>query len=107
MIARVDTAVVSGFDSTLVTAECDMTKGLPAFNIVGLANKAIAESRERVRAAIINCGYTFPAKRIIINLTPANVAKEGTHLDLAIALSILVASNQLPAAAIKDTMMVG
>ena len=107
MIARVDTAVVSGFDSTLVTAECDMTKGLPAFNIVGLANKAIAESRERVRAAIINCGYTFPAKRIIINLTPANVAKEGTHLDLAIALSILVASNQLPATAIKDTMMVG
>ena len=107
MIARVDTAVVSGFDSTLVTAECDMTKGLPAFNIVGLANKAIAESRERVRAAIVNCGYTFPAKRIIINLTPANVAKEGTHLDLAIALSILVASNQLPAAAIKDTMMVG
>lgn len=107
MIARVDTAVVSGFDSTLVTAECDMTKGLPAFNIVGLANKAIAESRERVRAAIVNCGYTFPAKRIIINLTPANVAKEGTHLDLAIALSILVASNQLPATAIKDTMMVG
>lgn len=107
MIARVDTAVVSGFDSTLVTAECDMTKGLPAFNIVGLANKAIAESRERVRAAIVNCGYTFPAKRIIINLTPANVAKEGTHLDLAIALSILVASNQLPATAIKGTMMVG
>lgn len=107
MIARVDTAVVSGFDSTLVTAECDMTKGLPAFNIVGLANKAIAESRERVRAAIVNCGYTFPAKRIIINLTPANVAKEGTHLDLAIALSILVASNQLPAVVIKDTMMVG
>ena len=107
MIARVDTAVVSGFDSTLVTAECDMTKGLPAFNIVGLANKAIAESRERVRAAIVNCGYTFPAKRIIINLTPANVAKEGTHLDLAIALSILVVSNQLPATAIKDTMMVG
>ena len=107
MIARVDTAVVSGFDSTLVTAECDMTKGLPAFNIVGLASKAIAESRERVRAAIVNSGYTFPAKRIIINLTPANVAKEGTHLDLAIALSILVASNQLPAAAIKGTMMVG
>ena len=107
MIARVDTAVVSGFDSTLVTAECDMAKGLPAFNIVGLANKAIAESRERVRAAIVNCGYTFPAKRIIINLTPANVVKEGTHLDLAIALSILVASNQLPATSIKDAMMVG
>lgn len=96
MIARVDTAVVNGFDGVLVTAECDITKGLPSFNIVGLASKAIAESRERVRSAIVNSGFTFPAKRITINLTPANIAKEGSHLDLAIALSILVASRQLP-----------
>ncbi len=107
MIARVDTAVVNGFDSTLVTAECDMTKGLPALNIVGLASKAIAESRERVRAAIVNSGFTFPAKRITINLTPANVAKEGSHLDLAIALSILIASKQLPEHAADGIMMVG
>ena len=107
MIARVDTAVVNGFDSTLVTAECDMTKGLPALNIVGLASKAIAESRERVRAAIVNSGFTFPAKRITINLTPANVAKEGSHLDLAIALSVLIASKQLPEHAADDIMMVG
>ena len=64
MIARVDTAVINGFDGLLITAECDITNGLPALNIVGLANKSIAESRERVRSAITNSGFTFPAKRI-------------------------------------------
>ena len=107
MIARVDTAVVSGFDGVLVTAECDITKGLPSFNIVGLASKAIAESRERVRSAIVNSGFTFPAKRITINLTPANIAKEGSHLDLAIALSILVASRQLPQHLVDDVLAIG
>ena len=107
MIAWVDTAVVNGFDGILVTAECDITKGLPALNIVGLANKAIAESRERVRSAIVNSGYSFPAKRITINLTPANIAKEGSHLDLAIALSILIASDQLPQQAAAGILMVG
>lgn len=107
MIARVDTAVVSGFDGVLVTAECDITKGLPSFNIVGLASKAIAESRERVRSAIVNSGFTFPAKRITINLTPANIAKEGSHLDLAIALSILVASRQLPQHLTDDVLAIG
>lgn len=107
MIARVDTAVVNGFDGVLVTAECDITKGLPSFNIVGLASKAIAESRERVRSAIVNSGFTFPAKRITINLTPANIAKEGSHLDLAIALSILVASRQLPQHLVDDVLAIG
>lgn len=107
MIARVDTAVVNGFDGVLVTAECDITKGLPSFNIVGLASKAIAESRERVRSAIVNSGFTFPAKRITINLTPANIAKEGSHLDLAIALSILVASRQLPQRLTDDVLAIG
>lgn len=107
MIARVDTAVVNGFDGVLVTAECDITKGLPSFNIVGLASKAIAESRERVRSAIVNSGFTFPAKRITINLTPANIAKEGSHLDLAIALSILVASRQLPQHLVDGILAIG
>lgn len=107
MIARVDTAVVNGFDGVLVTAECDITKGLPSFNIVGLASKAIAESRERVRSAIINSGFTFPAKRITINLTPANIAKEGSHLDLAIALSILVASRQLSQHLVDGILAIG
>ena len=101
MIAKVDTAVASGFDGVPVTAECDITNGLPSFNIVGLANKAVAESRERVRSAITNSGFKFPAKRITINLTPADISKSGSHLDLAIAISILVASNQLPAKSVQ------
>ena len=107
MIARVDTAVINGFDGLLITAECDITNGLPALNIVGLANKSIAESRERVRSAITNSGFTFPAKRITINLTPANIAKAGTHLDLAIALSILVASKQLPQETVDGIVFAG
>lgn len=107
MIARVDTAVINGFDGLLITAECDITNGLPALNIVGLANKSIAESRERVRSAITNSGFTFPAKRITINLTPANIAKAGTHLDLAIALSILVASKQLPQETVDGMVFAG
>ena len=95
MIARVKTAVTVGFDGQLVTVECDMTKGLPAFNIVGLADKAVGESRERVRAAISNSELAFPPKRITINLAPANLAKEGSHLDLPIAIGILTASGQL------------
>lgn len=95
MISRVLTAVSVGFDGQPVTVECDMTNGLPAFNIVGLADKAVGESRERVRAAIANSELTFPPKRITINLAPANLAKEGSHLDLPIAISILTASGQL------------
>ena len=101
MIARVETAVAKGYDGVPVVSECDITKGLPAFNIVGLANKSIAESRERVRSAIVNSGFSFPAKRITINLAPANITKDGSHLDLAIALSILIASKQLPAKVAK------
>lgn len=107
MIARVDTAVIQGFNGVLVTAECDITKDLPSFNIVGLASKAITESRERVRAAITNSGFNFPAKHITISLAPANVVKEGSHLDLAVALSILVASGQLPAKSVEDKLFAG
>lgn len=107
MIARVETAVAKGYDGVPVVSECDITKGLPAFNIVGLANKSIAESRERVRSAIVNSGFSFPAKRITINLAPANIAKDGSHLDLAIALSILIASKQLPAKVAKDILFAG
>lgn len=107
MIARVLTAMPIGFDSKLITVECDITKGLPAFNIVGLPDKAVAESKERVRAAISNSDLTFPAKRITINLTPANIAKEGSHLDLPIAISILVASGQLQQNDIASLMFAG
>lgn len=107
MISRVDTAVTHGYDSLLVTVECDITNGLPALSIVGLANKSIAESRERVRAAITNAGFSFPAKRIVINLTPADITKEGTHMDLAIAISILIASRQLPTQCADGVLFIG
>lgn len=107
MIARVLTAVPIGFDGQAVTVECDITKGLPAFVIVGLADKAVAESRERVRSAIVNSGLTFPAKRITINLAPASIAKEGSHLDLPIAISILVCSGQLKQKDIDGIMVAG
>lgn len=107
MIARTATAVIKGFDSVAVTAECYITNGLPAFNIVGLADKSINESRERVRAAITNSGFKFPTKRVTINLLPASVAKDGSHLDLAIALSILIASDQLQQADVKNTLFIG
>jgi len=107
MIARVLTAVTVGFDGQLVTVECDMTKGLPTFNIVGLADKSVNEAKERVRSAITNSGFTFPAKRITINLAPANLGKEGSHLDLPIAVAILVASGQLNNNVIKDILLTG
>ena len=107
MIARVKTAVTVGFDGQLVTVECDMTKGLPAFNIVGLADKAVGESRERVRAAITNSDFMFPAKRITINLAPANLAKEGSHLDLPIAIAILVASGQILQKSLDGILLAG
>ncbi|MGE5309550.1 MAG: YifB family Mg chelatase-like AAA ATPase [Sphaerimonospora mesophila] len=107
MIARVLTAVPVGFDGQPVTVECDITKGLPAFSIVGLADKAVAESRERVRSAITNSGFAFPTKRITINLAPASLAKEGSHLDLPIAISILVCSGQLKQSDVKSIMLAG
>ncbi|MEW6983848.1 YifB family Mg chelatase-like AAA ATPase [Colwelliaceae bacterium 6471] len=86
-----------GLDSPLVTVEVHLANGLPAFNIVGLPETSVKESKDRVRSAIINCGYEFPAKRITINLAPADLPKEGGRFDLPIAVGILAASEQLPA----------
>jgi magnesium chelatase family protein len=85
-----------GLESPLVTVEVHLANGLPAFNIVGLPEASVKESKDRVRSAIINCGYEFPAKRITINLAPADLPKEGGRFDLPIAVGILAASEQLP-----------
>ncbi|WP_343815331.1 YifB family Mg chelatase-like AAA ATPase [Colwellia asteriadis] len=85
-----------GLESPLVTVEVHLANGLPAFNIVGLPETSVKESKDRVRSAIINCGYEFPAKRITINLAPADLPKEGGRFDLPIAIGILAASEQLP-----------
>lgn len=106
-VAHVKTSVNIGFDGQIVTVECNITKGLPAFTVVGLADKAVGESRERVRAALVNSGFDFPARHITVNLAPANIIKNGSHFDLAIALSILVASGQLLQKHVDGKLFVG
>lgn len=85
-----------GLESPLVIVEVHLANGLPAFNIVGLPETSVRESKDRVRSAIINCGYEFPAKRITVNLAPADLPKEGGRFDLPIAIGILAASGQVP-----------
>lgn len=85
-----------GINAPLVSIETHLANGLPAFNIVGLAEKAVQESRDRVRSAIINSGFEFPARRITVSLAPADLPKHGSRYDLAIAIGILAASEQIP-----------
>ena len=92
MLAKVDTVAFSGIDVQRVEAQLHLaTGGLPAFNIVGMANKSVSESKERIRAAFASIGIGFPAKRITVNLAPANLMKDGSHFDLGIAIALLVA----------------
>jgi magnesium chelatase family protein len=95
MLARVRSAAVLGIDAYLVDVETDIANGLPSFATVGLPQGAVKEGRERVYAAVANTGYTFPLKRITVNLAPADVRKEGSAFDLPIALGILAATNQI------------
>ena len=95
MFAKVLTAAPIGFDGSVVEVESDATKGLPGIQIVGLGNKAIDEAKERVKSAISNSLLEYPAKRITVNLAPAELPKDGTHYDLPIALAILLSSGQL------------
>jgi magnesium chelatase family protein len=94
MLARAHTFTIDGLHVRLVAVEVDIRAGLPAFTIIGLADAAVREARERVRAAILNSGYQFPARRITANLAPADVPKAGPGLDLALACAILAASGQ-------------
>lgn len=95
MLARVHTFTIEGLHSRHVTVEVDIRRGLPSFSIVGLADAAVREARERVQAAILNSGYAFPAQRITANLAPGDVPKAGPGLDLALACALLAASGQL------------
>jgi magnesium chelatase family protein len=99
MLARVITFALDGVESRRVWVEADIRAGLPAFTIVGLADKAVREARERVRAAIVNSGFEFPLKRITVNLAPAYLHKVGPGFDLPLALAVLVAAGQVPAEA--------
>jgi len=95
MLARTHTFTIEGLHTRHVTVEVDIRPGLPAFVIVGLADTAVREARERVRAAIVNSGYEFPARRITANFAPGDVPKIGPGLDLALACGVLAASKQL------------
>ncbi len=107
MISKIHSAIPYGFNGRSVEVEGDMNRGLPAFNIVGMANKTINEAKERVRSAIVNSGFSFPSKKVTINLAPADLEKDGSYLDLPIALSVLVLSGQLLALDVKDKLFVG
>jgi magnesium chelatase family protein len=96
-----------GIEAPLVTVEVHLANGLPAFTIVGLPEKAVQESRDRVRSALINSGYEFPARRITVNLAPADLPKEGGRFDLPIAIGILSASNQIPAEVLQNCEFIG
>jgi magnesium chelatase family protein len=95
VLARVLTATVVGINGLVVEVEVDVSNGLPTFMIVGLANEVVKESRERVRSALKNSGLEFPAKRIVVNLAPATVRKEGGSFDLPIAVGLAAASGQI------------
>ena len=97
MIARVRTVAFHGVEVIEVETQVTIASGLPAFTVVGLPDKAVAESRERVRAALASLGLGLPPRRITVNLAPADVVKEGSHFDLPIALSLLAAMEALPA----------
>jgi len=95
LLAKINSIAVIGLGGERVEVEVDLSNGLPAFTIVGLPDKAVEESKERVRSAIKNCGCAFPQKRITVNLAPADTRKEGPSYDLPIAIGILLASEQI------------
>ena len=107
MHASIKTVSFRGFDTIPVEVQVHVANGLPAMAIVGLADKAVAESRERVRAALASIGLALPPKRIAINLAPADVVKEGAHYDLPIALGLLVAIGTVPADAVDGAFVLG
>ena len=107
MTSKIHSAIPYGFSGKLVEVEGDKNRGLPAFNIVGMANKTINEAKERVRSAIVNSGFTFPDKKVTINLAPADLLKDGSYLDLPIALSVLMLSGQLIKSDVAGKLFVG
>jgi len=107
MLAKVLSSAVIGIDAYLVEVEVDIAQGLPSFTTVGLPEAAVKESKERVKSAIHNCGYTFPDDRITVNLAPANIKKEGTGFDLPIALGILAATGIVPKKAVERLLVMG
>ncbi len=97
-LATILSRTQQGMEAPLVRVEVDAGSGLPTFSIVGLPETVVRESRDRVRSALANCGFEMPPGRVTVNLAPADLPKEGGRFDLPIAVGVLVASGQLPAA---------
>ncbi len=107
MFSKTYAAAIHGIDALLVQVEADVNGGLPGFELVGFLASELREAKERVRVAISNTGITLPPKKITVNLSPADVRKEGTAFDLAIAIAILTASGQLPEKSMEQIMFAG
>ncbi len=107
MLATTYAATHIGFDVHLVSVECDLANGLPGFAIVGLGDRAVDQARERVRGAIRNSGLVFPPKKVTVNLAPADIPKDGTGYDMAIAIAMLVATEQIAPQGIDDCLFWG
>lgn len=107
MLSKIMSAVVQGVEAVPVIIETDLGKGMPSFNVVGLADVTVKEARQRIRAAMINSGLTYPKGRITINMSPAGIRKKGSHFDLSMAMGIIVASKQVCAVKIKEMAFIG
>ncbi len=107
MIAKIHSYALIGIDAVGVEVEIDISSGLPAFLMVGLPDSSVRESKDRVKAALQNSGYSFPMDRVTINLAPGNIKKEGTGFDLPIAIGILIAMGLIPREAVATTVLAG
>ncbi|MCP3901385.1 MAG: ATP-dependent protease, partial [Desulfobacteraceae bacterium] len=102
MLAKINSSALLGINAYIIEVEVDISFGLPAFNIVGLAETSVKESKERVKTAIKNSGYSFPPDRVTVNLAPADIKKVSTGLDLPVAMGILSASKIVSDEILKD-----
>src|SRR5436309_10121976 len=107
MVQRVATVAFEGIEARAVDVQVQVAPGLPAFNVVGLPDKAVSEARERVRAALVASGLALPARRITVNLAPADLPKEGSHYDLPIALGLMATIGAIPADALSGFTVLG
>ena len=106
-LSKVNSCGFAGVDGYILNVEADIVAGLPGMDIVGLPDTAVKESKERIKSAVKNSGYSLPQKKIVINLAPANTKKEGVYLDFPISIAILAASGQIPENSVSDSLLLG
>lgn len=107
MVSRTYTVAFEGIEARMVEVQCAVSPGLPSFSIVGLADKAVSEARDRIRSALTSLSIAMPSKRVTVNLSPADLPKEGSHFDLPIALALLAALDILPDDEVENTVALG